>query len=420
MRKKLLFITTRLFWPTDEGHKVLLFNYCKGLNTFYHYDIYLYSFLEADQNSEKKEWPDFIRFVKTAVPVPTSRKVKNVLRYSLIGKDRWSFQSAMFISPENMKNIKEYICELKPDAVIVDMIRLSRYFNSLSDVKGKKVLFMEDALSKRYARQKQISNSKASIAGQYRKNLPPFINAAVNSSFIKKMILQGESRRLDKEEVFAAKKYDSVIYVNETETEEMNRKTGKGNSYTVTMGADCDYFGEAVETEKENNTLCYVGNMTVAANADAVRMIMDKIIPLIPSRPVIHFIGKCPDSLKREYADNPQCIFEGRVDDIRKSVKRTQIVLSPIAYGTGVKTKVIEGMAMSMPVITNSLGIEGLSVENGRELLVSDDYRELASMTEELLHSPERCKELGENGHIYALKNHTWERIFAVFEKVGL
>ena len=420
MNKKLLFFTTRLFWPTDEGHKVLLHNYCKGLHEAYNYDIYLYSFLEKGQTPDNEKKPDYIKEIYPAVPVGTARKVINVLNKSLFGKDKWTFQSSVYYSDENVRQFKELIEKIHPDAIMIDMIRLSRYYDCISDFSGLKTLFMEDALSKRYPRQMQTNNSKAAITGRYADNLPPFINNIVNSSALKNFVLKAETKRLLTEEVLAAKKYDAVFYVNSIEANEMNQKSGKNNSFTVTMGADCDYFGEELDVEKIPNTLSYVGNMAVAANADAVRMIMDKIIPLIPSKPVIHFIGNAPEELQKEYADNKQCVFDGRVDDLRKYVKSTEVVLAPIAYGTGVKTKVIEGMAMKMPVVTNYLGIDGLSVEVGKDLLMSDDYQEIADMVEDLLHNPEKRQELGKNGYDYAVKNHNWQEIYNAFGEAGL
>lgn len=419
-RKKLLFVTTRLFWPTDEGHKVLLYNYCKGLYEHYNYDIYLYSFLEEGQDPNDGTKPDFIKKIYTARQPNIGRKIGNVLHYSLLSPERWSFQSSMFYSKSNIRIIQKLIEKIKPDSIIVDMIRLSPYYTAIKTFEGPKILFMEDALSKRYIRQIKAASTESGIAGRFSSNLPAFVNKAINSKALKNRILVSESKRLEKEELRAALNYDGVIYVNKIEADEMNQKSGKNNSYTVTMGADCDYFGAPIEVEKVPNTLSYVGNMGVAANADAVRMIMEKIIPLIPSKPVIHFIGNAPENLRNEYKDNPQCVFEGRVDDIRLSVRATEVVLSPIAYGTGVKTKVIEGMAMSMPVVTNYLGIDGLSVQVGRDLLMSDDFAEMAKMVEELLHNPEKRSELGRNGYTYALKNHRWEDIYKVFGQMGL
>ena len=420
VRKKLLFITTRLFWPTDEGHKVLLYNYCKGLSEIYNYDIFLYSFLEEGQDPNDGKTPDFIKEIYIAKHPTTGEKIGNVLRHSFFSSEHWSFQSSMFFSKYNIEQIQKLTKEIRPDTIFVDMIRLSPYYCAIKDFLGKKVLFMEDALSKRYIRQIQVASTESGIAGRFSSNLPGFINKAINNKVLKNRILTSESKRLEKEEVRAALNFDAVIYVNEIEANEMNQKTGKNNCFTVTQGANCDYYSAPIEVEKIPNTLSYVGNMGVAANADAVRMIMDKIMPLIPSKPVIHFIGNAPDGLRAEYEDNPQCVFEGRVDDIRLSVRATEIVLSPIAYGTGVKTKVIEGMAMSMPVVTNYLGIDGLSVEVGRDLLMSDDFNEIAAMVEDLLNNPEKREELGKFGYDYAMAHHQWKDIYKVFGQMGL
>ena len=418
-RKRLLLISTRIFWPSYAGHRILLYNYCRGLYDHYHYDIYMYSFLEYDQYGYEKDKPYFIKEIFEALQPGYHEKIANIIRRSLVGRKRWSFQSSLYYSRYNEKRIKELIRSIQPDAVMVDLDRLSRYYASLKDYNGLKTIFMEDALSKRYLRQIRAVSNDAGIGGRYEGYLPKWLNRIVNTGLLRNFILKEESKRLKTEELEAAENYDALIYVNRFETDDMNKRSGRNNAYTVTMGADCDYFGEEIDAEKLPNTLSFVGNMTVAANADSVRMIMDKIIPLIPSRPVIHFIGVVPDSLREEYRDNPQCVFEGTVSDIRKYVKRTMVVLCPVAYGTGVKTKTIEAMAMSMPVVTNYLGVDGLSAEVGKDLLMSDDFAEMARMTEELLHDEKKRLELGKCGREYAKSMHRWEDIFKVFGEIG-
>ncbi len=418
-RKSLLLISTRIFWPADVGHKILLFNYCRGLYDLYGYDIHVYSFFEYGQHYNEADRPYFIKSVTGAKKPGKLGIAGNLLMHSLAGRDRWSIQSSLYYSRYNLKKIEELIDSIRPDAVMVDLDRLARYHAAMKDFKGLKTVFMEDALSKRYIRQLNAVRNDAGIGGRYEWFLPGWINGIINSRLLKKLILKAESARLMTEELWAAQNYDALIYVNRYEAEEMNERSGRNNAYTVTMGADWDYFGEDIEVRKVPGTLSFVGNMTVAANADSVRMIMDEIIPLIPSRPVVHFIGEVPDGLREEYKDNPQCVFEGVVQDIRKYVKSSMVVLSPVAYGTGVKTKTIEGMAMSMPVVTNYLGIDGLSAVNGKDLLMSDDFKEMADMVEMLLHDEEKRAELGRNGREYAKKYHRWEDIYKVFGEMG-
>ncbi|MBR5376271.1 MAG: glycosyltransferase, partial [Lachnospiraceae bacterium] len=407
-RKRLLLVSTRIFWPADVGHKILLYNYCRGLYDHYQYDIYVYTFLEYGQDFDEKDKPYFIKKVIRARLPGRLQAAANILRHSLAGRNRWSFQSSLYYSRYNKLRIEELIRRIRPDAVMFDLVRTSRYIDALKGFDGLKTIFMEDALSKRYARQIKAVKNESGIGGRYEAFLPGWLCSIINSRHLKNFLLKEEIRRLLPEELEAAKNFDALIYVNRFEAGDMNKRSGKDNAYTVTMGADCDHFGEELQIEKVPNTLSFVGNMTVAANADSVRMIMDRIMPLIPSRPVIHFIGEAPDSLREEYRGNPQCVFEGVVDDIRKYVESTLVVLSPIAYGTGVKTKIIEGMAMSMPVVTNYLGVDGLSAQVGKDLLMSDDFKEMADMTEELLHDEKKRQELGKNGREYALRMHRW------------
>ena len=418
-RKRLLLVSTRIFWPTDAGHKVLLYHYCKGLYEQYHYDIYMYSFLEYDQKPGEEDKPYFIKRIFLAKQPRYLQIIGNILVHSLFGKDRWSFQSALYYSGYNRKRIEELIRKIKPDAVMIDLDRLSRYDAALKDFDGLKTIFMEDALSKRYIRQIRAVRHDSGIGGRYERYLPGWVSRIINTRLLKSHILKEESKRLKVEEVRAARRFDALIYVNRYEAQEMNKRSGRNNAYTVTMGADCDYFGEKIDVPKIPNTLSFVGNLTVAANADSVRMIMDDIMPLIPGRPLIHFIGPVPDRLKEEYRDDPQCIFTGPVDDVRKYVKETMVILSPVAYGTGVKTKIIEGMAMGMPVVTNSLGIDGLSAVSGRDLLVSDDFGKMADMAGRLLRDEEQRAKLGRNGYRYAASMHRWEDIYKVFGEIG-
>ena len=74
-RKRLLLVSTRIFWPTDAGHKILLYNYCKGLYDHYNYDIYMYSFLEYGQTCQDEDRPYFIKKVFTAGQFPVLQQI---------------------------------------------------------------------------------------------------------------------------------------------------------------------------------------------------------------------------------------------------------------------------------------------------------------------------------------------------------
>lgn len=96
------------------------------------------------------------------------------------------------------------------------------------------------------------------------------------------------------------------------------------------------------------------------------------------------------------------------------------VFLTPIAYGTGIKTKILEAMAMKMPVVTNSIGAEGIHARNNEHWYVSDNYDELARKIDELLLNEDLRKKMGENSQKFVKDFFQWDIVFEQFKKLNL
>ncbi len=415
--KKLLFVTTRRFWPTDSGHKVTLYHYCKGLHEELGYEIFLYSFLEADQKANNDK-PEFIYKVMYAHNISPMEIIKNILCKTL-SKEEWPIQCSLYYSRTNKRKIREYCNDIKPDVIITDMLRLAPYIEAFKDIECKKILDLDDLLSKRYFRQLSYLNNDTGIAGQYGKKLPPFLNILLRGWY-KKYVLKYEAQKCRKAEILFGKVYDSVILVSEIEKEYFNQVLGENRSYTVTMGCDYKFFSESVSVEKVNNTLSFVGNFEWPANIDSLEYIVNQVMPLIKSEVTLFVVGKCPDKIMEKYSENKNIKFTGRVKDLREYVTSTKIFLAPILYGSGIKTKIVEAMAMGMPVVTNSIGAEGLNVQDGIELFVIDSPVKMAEKVDELLNNESELKRIGEKAQKHAKDNLDWIHIYQKFYDMGL
>lgn len=175
------------------------------------------------------------------------------------------------------------------------------------------------------------------------------------------------------------------------ETDEFNKKYNTNKAVTVSLGVDYPYFSEELSVKKDNGRVTFVGNMATPANADSVRYIIDQVLPKSKNIKSLFFVGNCPESLREEYRENNKVHFTGKVDDLRIHVEQGMVFLAPIAYGTGIKTKILEAMAMGMPVVTNSIGSEGIPGVNGQHWYVSDDPKKIAQYADELLISSQKC-----------------------------
>lgn len=411
--KKLLYITTRIFWPTDSGRKVSLYYYCKGLHEKYNYEIYVYSFLEAGQNSDLiKEKPDFIKCVNLAQPIGKFSKLKNLTIKTFL-QHEWPLQCSLFYSKDNSEKIKKLCNEINPEVIIVDMVRLAPYYDAIINLNCKKILNMDDLLSERYQRQIN-SNYKTSIAGQYSSNISNILMYFIKQNRVKNFILKLEQKLMYEAELKYAAIYDKVIFVSDKESGKLN-EIFPNKSIDIPLGVNVDEFTNCkLKVQKENN-ICFVGNMYVAANIDTLKYISTEVLPYVKSEYTLYIIGKVSDQIKNDYANNKNIVFTGRVDNIYDVAKKCKLFLSPIIYGSGIKTKILEAMAMQLPVITNDVGAEGLYVENKKHLIIENNSRKIADLVDYYLKNEREALTLAANAQKLVFEKYNWNNIWKKF-----
>lgn len=419
--KKLLFISTRPFWKLDGGHQYEIFHYLRGLREQYGYEIHVYTFLESESGDNLSGIPEYIDEVIIASTIKKIDIFKNFILHIFNTKEPWPLQNMLYFSKSNVKQIKVLINRINPDVVYVDMERLAPYIVAFADREScLKVLGYDDLLSERYMRQLAVKSEKAKLAGAYSDKLPSIISKLQYVKAIKNFVLRFEADRMKKSELYYAKQYDSGIFVSNIESRKFNKIIGRNFAHTVAMGIDYEYQSENIHVQKEENTFSFVGNLKTAANFETVVYIIDDILTHVQSEYKFYVYGVCPDELKNRYSEKRNIIFMGRVEDLRKAIKSTMVFLSPIAFGTGIKTKILEAFAMGMPVITNSVGIEGIEVENGKHCFISDDAEELAHELDVLLHDQEKRMKLAQNAQMLAKERYQWEENWKGFAEAGL
>lgn len=415
-KKKIIYITTRIFWPTDSGRKVALYYYCKGLHEKYGYEIYVYSFLEYGQTSVLgKEKPDFIKDVRIARDISKFEKLKNLFSKTLLCQE-WPIQCSLYYNKENEKAIKEYCKQVNPDIVIVDMVRLATYYNAFEELECKKILDMDDMLSERYKR--QLKNQfDASIAGQYSANLSCGINNLIKQKRIKNLILKFEKQLMYEAELRYAALYDKVIFVSHEESDKLNNIYPQ-KAIDIPLGVQIDRYIGCKRIEQQNNNICFVGNMYVAANIDTLEHIVEDILPYVKSDYKLFVIGKVSEELKNAYYKNEKIIFTGRVENIYDVAKNCKLFLAPIVYGSGIKTKILEAMAMNLPVITNDTGAEGIDVINQKHLIIENNNKKIAELVDYYLNNNDQAMALANNGQKLVFTKYNWEKIWEKFDNL--
>ena len=411
--KKLLFVTTRVFWPTDSGRKYSLYHYCRGLFEKYGYEIYIYSFVENNEKSEYLPLPFFIKELKLEKKITKFNKISNLLCKSTLG--RWPFQNSIYFNKKNLKEIRNYSSIIQPDAVIVDMIRLAPYIKAFESLKCKKILDMDDLLSERYKNQlKNTSNGDVFGAFSKKSNF----NKLVNFKFVKRMVLKSEAKRVYKFEKKYGMKYDKVIFVSDKETKIYNDSIGTDRAITIRVGVDYSYYDEIQNIPKKKGYLAFLGNLKYSPNFSSLKLIVDYILPNLDFDYKLIVIGNTTQDIIDEF-NSDKIVFTGRIDDLRTTLLECEMFVSPIAYGSGVKTKILEAFALGIPVVTNDLGIEGLDGAD-QVIKVENDFSKMACLINEYHSKEELLDNISLAEKKLVKECYQWDNIFDNFKLLDL
>lgn len=416
--KKVLFITSRLIYPVNDGRKVVLYNYCKGLAEQHNCEVRLFSLIEEEDKEIKQ--PDFISKVYFGSLPNKLEKIKSLLINSII-LNKWPLQVSLYYSTKAQKQLNMILEEYKPNIVICDMARTAEYLKDLDDSKYNKILDMDDLLSKRYTRQVESGLISENSIGAYEKKLPNFMQKIARNGNIMMNVIKKEACLLSKYEINISKYYKKIVFVSPIEAKDFNKKIGKDKSIDITIGVDYDYFSEEVASSKKNNYIVFLGNMYVAHNKDAVNLFLADVFPSILNQIpncVFRIVGRCSQEYKNQIRKNPNVEVTGEVEDVRKYVQDCTVAVAPLKYGSGIKTKILETMAMGVPIVTNEIGNEGLGLINNKEIIIAEDDEDVANQIVNLLQNIKLQKRLSTEAKLFVKDNHQWKSILTKFSEI--
>lgn len=158
--------------------------------------------------------------------------------------------------------------------------------------------------------------------------------------------------------------------------------------------------------------LLFTGYYTDEPNRDAVRWFHAQVWPQLAARfpnLVFYVVGPHPsaDLLDLQRRD-PRIIVTDRVPDVREYLLRAAVFVCPARMGGGMRGKVLEAMASGVPVVSTTLGMEGIPVQPGESCLLADDPAVMARQVELLLLDPALRARLARNAHVLAAQRLSW------------
>lgn len=233
-----------------------------------------------------------------------------------------------------------------------------------------------------------------------------------------KSFFKRESKLITEIETWLYENIPNVVFISEEDrNNSLINKYNNSNSYVLSAGVDSEYFA-GLDNSKPRSLL-YLGSMDWKPNEDAVIWFIEKVYEkLLIQFPDLKFyiVGKNPSARLKAMA-NENIIITGRVDDVRPYIKETSISVIPIRVGGGMRVKILELMASGKPIVTSTIGAEGICYTRNKDIMIADTENEFISVLSELLNNPERLKKIGENARITVVNHYSWNSIISQYEK---
>lgn len=231
-------------------------------------------------------------------------------------------------------------------------------------------------------------------------------------SYPRKRFYRREYEKCHREEIDIFKNQDAIFTTSQRDSELIGRDVDYIPHHVIPNGVEMSYF-RSMESDVEPHSIVFTGAMSYVPNHDGMIYFIESILPLI--RNVIPGIklyivgGNPPDFLMKYQSDN--IIITGFVDDVRPYIDRASVYVVPLNMGSGTRLKIAEALSMQIPIVTTSVGCEGLDVVDSKHLLIRDTPVGFAEAVIELINNGELRDKLVTNGYELAGKKYDWNVI---------
>jgi glycosyltransferase involved in cell wall biosynthesis len=241
---------------------------------------------------------------------------------------------------------------------------------------------------------------------------------------VKKAYFRGQWKRLEKFERSACSQADSVVAVSDEDARLLRTQYGLKNILgSVPTGVDVEYFRPS-DAKRKTCSIAFLGSMDWMPNIDAIAFFMEEIYPLLASKHAgvtFTIVGRNPPKIIQELANrHPGVRVTGTVPDVRPHLAEAEVMIVPLRVGGGTRIKIFEAMATGIPVVSTTIGAEGLPVKDGDHILLADSPADFARKIGDLFVQPDLRRRIGQSALNLVREEYSWNSVIKVFEEYCL
>ncbi|MGM0588476.1 MAG: glycosyltransferase family 4 protein [Bacteroidota bacterium] len=234
----------------------------------------------------------------------------------------------------------------------------------------------------------------------------------LNWSAFRKRFYEREYTKSYREEVAAFQRHDAIFATSQRDADLIGKDVPDIPRFVIPNGVDTQYFSKN-GTVEEPYSIVFTGTMRYVPNYDGMIYFLNEIFPEIKRQvpqAKIYIVGNNPPPVLQKYASD-SVIITGFVDDVRPYIDRASVYVVPLNMGSGTRLKVVEALSMRKPVVSTSIGCEGIDVVDGEHIIIRDDSQEFAEAVIQLFTDHSSREKLIEQGYDLVTRTYDWRVI---------
>jgi polysaccharide biosynthesis protein PslH len=387
---RILFFTPTFPYPLDNGNRILVFNTIKWLAK--QHQVFLLSCIQGNQSEYFPYLKDYCAGIE-AVSMPGLGVWGKDMNYSKNGLIKNLFYPlpytiSRWYLPEMERKLKEMVSKSKCDLVQIEALHLAQYAKFIGNIP---VILRQH-------------NVESRVMERYYKYASNPLERAYAYFQWKKLLRYERKSCLDS---------DMVITLSLADKDALGKLSPKINPKVVPVGVDLGYFKTCFSARKSDEIL-YVGSLYFPPVLESMLYFLKETwlkIKGIRPQARLSILGSCPKNKTKSIRNFPDVVFLGEVDDVRPFMAVSALTIVPHRIASGVRFKILEAMAMRLPVVSTSIGCEGLEVIDGENILIADRSETFARKVVALLENENLRNNLTEKAYALVKENYTWENV---------
>ena len=396
---KILMLTPYLPFPDSSGGQIRSYNLIKSLSR--KHEITLFSLIKDD--SEKKFIPELEKYCKKVRVFKRSKSPWTLRNIFLTGFGPYPFLVIRNLSPIEKKAVKEEIAGEKYDLIHAET------FYVMPHIPETKIpiLLVEQTIE--YLVYKHYMEST--------KNL------------FMKLLLSIDVAKLKFWETDFWKKANRVVAVSESDKKEMRKLVPKLNVDLVPNGVNLSFFKEKDNWDLPDSKILFIANFKWLQNVEAAELLLQEVFPKVRLKnpgAKVWIVGQhIPEHILAYKSENilVDDLKEDDQEGIRNAYYESSVFVSPLRGPGGTRLKHLAAMAAKLPLVTTSVGAEGLAATDGENIIVRNSAGEIADATLKILGDPDLAKSIAVNARKLVEEKFSWykmgEYLEDLYEKTG-